>query len=335
MEGETEGAEPVVVSESPAGQVGGGVGGVAGEGVSAVWRPLPSPAERIALAAVGTGALLSAAGTFYAIGRPIALDSFLGALVALGGMVVLVLGGLVATAARSLRYVLSPQELTIQWLGSREVIPLGRIEGIYGGRRLGKRCQVHGLHWWGHYVGASRAEGLGRLRFYGSSLEPEAAVIIATADAGYAITPDDPDGFRERLIARLEDMPPEEVETAPPPRRRAPWWMGLSMAADGATMLCLLLAVTVLLASFGYVAARFPTLPELMPLHFNYAGEPDLIGPPRDAFRMPAIGLVILLANTGVLAVVHRRQRAMGRLLAAATVFVQVVMLVAVLRVVH
>lgn len=335
MEGETEGAEPVVVSENPAGQVGGGVGGAAGEGGPAEWRPLPSPAERIALAAVGTGALLSVAGAFYAMGRPIALDSFLGAVVALGGLVVLLLGGLVAAGARSLRYVLSPQELTIQWLGSQEVIPLGRIEGIYGGRRLGKRCRVHGLRWWGHYVGSSRAEGLGRLRFYGSSLEPEAAVIIATADAGYAITPDDPDGFRERLIARLEAMPPEEVETSPPPRRRAPWWMGLSMAADGAAMLGLLLAVAVLLASFGYVAARFPTLPELMPLHFNYAGEPDLIGPPRDAFRMPAIGLVILLANTAVLAVVHRRQRAMGRLLAAATVFVQVVMLVAVLRVVH
>jgi len=160
-------------------------------------------------------------------------------------------------------------------------------------------------------------------------------MIVATAQAGYAITPADVDRFRERLIERLDAMPLEDVEGAPEARREAPRWMGLSILGDRVVELLGLLALLVLLGSLGYVAAKFPGLPDLMPLHFNFAGEPDLIGPPRDAFRMPAIGLVILLANLAAAAVVHRWQRATSRLLMAATVFVQVVMLIAVLRVVH
>ncbi len=135
---------------------------------------------------------------------------------------------------------------------------------------------------------------------------------------------------------REEDPAPVEMaEGAPEPETSMPAALRLAILRDGVTIGLLALALLVLLGSFGYVSARFPDLPELMPLHFNYAGEPDLIGPPRDAFRMPIIGLLILGANGLVAAALHQWRRDAGRISAAATVFVQLVMLVAVLRVVH
>lgn len=299
------------------------------------WRSCPSAGMRIGMAATAAGLICAVAALIYVATRPVAIDSFAATVAGLAGLSLALFAGVAANGCRSLRYGLSPEAFTINWLGVREIIPLGRIEGIYGGHRLGKRSRVEGFSWPGHYVGSARAEGLGRLKFYGTTLDPEGAIIVATAGAGYAITPSDLEGFRERLIERLEAMPMEEVERAPETRTEAPRWMGLSIAKDGMAVACGMLALLVLLGSFGYVAARFPGLPELMPLHFNFVGEPDLIGPPRDAFRMPIIGLVILLANAAVAAAVHGWQRAAGRILMAATVFVQVVMLIAVLRVVH
>ncbi len=299
------------------------------------WRPYPSKGLGIGAGVAGIGVASLLAGAVYAATRPIAMDSFFAAVLALVGLSLAIFGGFAIQGARSLRFSLSADAFVISWLGSRETIPLGRIEGIYGGHRLGKRARVEGITWPGHYVGRTRGEGLGRLKFYGTTLDPEAAIIVATAEAGYAITPSDLEGFRVQLIDRLEAMPMEEVDKAAEPQRELPRWMELSILGDKAAVVFSALALLVLLSSFGYVASRFPGLPELMPLHFNYVGEPDLIGPPRDAFRMPIIGLLILLANAGVAAAIHRMQRSAGRMLMAATVFVQLVMLIAVVRVVH
>ena len=299
------------------------------------WRPKPSSAGKIGVAMAAVSLACTAAVWAYAFGRPVALDSFIAAVAGLAGLM-LALGALfVALGYFSLGYRIENQALILSWLWTREIVPLGAIEGIYGGHRLGKKAVIEGLASPGFYVGKAKAEGLGRVQFCGTTRDPSGAIIVATAHRGYAITPADLDGFRDRLIELLEALPAEMVEGAPEPETAMPAVLRLSILRDGATIGLLALALVVLLGSFGYVSARFPDLPELMPLHFNYAGEPDLIGPPHDAFRMPIIGLLILGANGLVATALHQWRRDAGRISAVATVFVQLVMLVAVLRVVH
>ncbi|MHB0870015.1 MAG: PH domain-containing protein [Chloroflexota bacterium] len=319
-------AGPPVQGEEPQADAAGGV---------VEWRSRPSGTVRIGMVAALVSLVCAVASLAYALRHPVAIDSFVAMVAGLAGLSLALFLGLVSYGYRSLRYGIADGVLTIRWLWVREIIPLGRIEGLYGGHRLGKKVKVDGLPWPGHHVGRTRAEGLGRLRFYGSSSDPSAAIIIATTSGGYAITPTDLQGFKGQLIELLESIPLEELERAPEPRTAMPRPMQLSILRDGVAIACTMAAVLLLLVSFGYVSAKFPELPELMPLHFNFAGEPDLIGPPRDAFRMPGIGLLILLANGVLAALVHSWQRAAGRVLVAATLFVQLVMLMAVLRVVH
>ncbi len=299
------------------------------------WAPKPSSATAVSLAAALGTLACSGVSLAYASGRPIAIDTFAAAVAGLAGLLLGLLMGIMAYAHRSLRYRLTPEKLTIEWLWIRETIPLGRIEGVYGGRRLGKRAEVAGLSWPGQYIGRTRAEGLGRLKFYGTTLDPSSAVIVATGQGGYALTPAEVEEFRRKLIRQLEVVTAEEIEQAPEVQTVMPRLLRLTLLRDGVAVGLLAAALLVLMGSFGYVSARFPDLPELMPLHFNYAGEPDLIGPPRDAFRMPLIGLLILGANGVLVAAIHGWLRDAGRVLAAATVFVELVMLIAVLRVVH
>ncbi len=302
----------------------------------AEWRPRPSQGFRIGVAAATLAAVCSAAAWFYVATRPIAVDSFVGAVAGLAGLLLALLAGLLAYGCSSMRYRLTDETVTVELLGIRQIIPLDSVEAVYRGQRLGDRTEVDGINWPGFHVGTARAAGLGRLRFYGTSRDPSDAIILATSRHAYALTPDDLAGFRSRLLERLESLPePQEAGQGPEPATVLPRPLRLSILRDGVVVTLLVAALLVLLASFGYVSARFPTLPELMPLHYDLAGAPDLIGPPRDAFRMPLIGLVILLTNLAAAARIHECQRDAARILAAATVFVELVMLVAVVRVVH
>ncbi len=299
------------------------------------WLPYPSMGMGVGAGSTLIAAACAVAAGIYLYGRPIAIDSFAAGAAGLFALALALLAGVLTWGSRSLCYHLSDHELTIRWLWIQEIIPLGRIEGLYGGHRLDKNIRVVGLTWPGHYVGSARAEGLGRLKYYGTTRDTSAVLIVGTPQCGYVLTPADLEGFRAGLIERLEAIPDEEIEMAPQARTRMPGLLRLSALRDGVVGVSLAIAILALLGSFGYVSAQFPRLPELMPLHFNFAGEPDLIGPPRDAFRMPLIGLFILLANGVLVAAVHGWQRDAARVLAAATIFVQLVMLIAVIRVVH
>lgn len=89
-----------------------------------------------------------------------------------------------------------------------------------------------------------------------------------------------------------------------------------------------LLALTLLanLALLGYLALRFESLPDLLPLHFDASGLPDRIEAKTGIFALPVIGLMVFVLNTALGVLLHRRERAATNLLAASALLVQVLM---------
>ena len=78
------------------------------------------------------------------------------------------------------------------------------------------------------------------------------------------------------------------------------------------------------LALIGLLCFEFPTLPRLVPLHFDAVGNPDRLGPRGQIFIIPLIGLLALLLN-GVLGwVAYRYERVAGYLLWGGTILIQV-----------
>lgn len=126
------------------------------------------------------------------------------------------------------------------------------------------------------------------------------------------------------------NFPPEApetlfVETEPP----APSAFALALSElwrDRTYQFWLVLALLVNLALFIYLAARFNTLPDLLPLHFDSFGQPDRIESKTGIFALPVIGSIVFFLNAGLGVLFHRRERAATILLTIGALFVQVLM---------
>jgi hypothetical protein len=85
----------------------------------------------------------------------------------------------------------------------------------------------------------------------------------------------------------------------------------------------------------AYVAAWQPSLPPFLPLHYNGVGSVDLIGPKSDLYKMPLIGLAVLLADVALASLLHARERWAARALLAMSVLVQIILIVGIVNVVR
>jgi len=95
----------------------------------------------------------------------------------------------------------------------------------------------------------------------------------------------------------------------------------------------LALAFLANLALFGYLALRFASLAESLPLHFDSSGYADRIDPKSGIFALPIIGITVFFLNAGLSVLVHRRERAATILLSIGALCVQVLMWIAVINI--
>lgn len=179
------------------------------------WRSRPSREGRIGLAALAAFLAVAIVARIHTAGRPLDAETFVAAIVGLSALVLAALVGLLTYGRYSLRYRLDGRGLAIDWLWMRETIPLAGIEAIFRGTRLGEKTRVKGIVWQGYQVGTAEAEEVGPLKFFGTSRDPSAAIIVAAAGHAYALTPSNLEGFRDRLIELLEAIP--EGEPVGPP----------------------------------------------------------------------------------------------------------------------
>lgn len=105
------------------------------------------------------------------------------------------------------------------------------------------------------------------------------------------------------------------------PLRRDPWALGLA-----------LLGLAINLALLLGLFIRLPELPDLLPVHFNVFGEPDLIDDKRSILRLPIVSTLVWAGNLALAIPAARLDRALARLLVGAGVLVPVLFVVTVFR---
>lgn len=306
-----------------------------GTGVpGATWRPVASQGERLSLMAAVGGGVVALLGMAYLFTRPIGLDSFLAGLFGLAGLVVALVAGGLAYGCRKFRYRLTPEEFSIDWPWRREVIPLAGMEGMFRGQRLGNTAQVRGISWPGFHVGNLESPEFGTVAFFGTTLDLSQGLLLVAGGKGYLVTPDDLAGFRGRLVERLEALTEEPTANMALPRTELPRWLKLPVPRDRIVLGILGAAFLGLLLSFGYVSLSMPGLPPQLALQYGASGGPSFVVTSGELFRLPLIGSLLLLANAAVTAAVHRWNRDAARVLAGATLFLELAMLAAIVQLV-
>jgi hypothetical protein len=268
------------------------------------WQTDPQTGLRVGLALIAVTLVVSGGLIAWTLTHQVTLWTSLaslGVLVCLGivGLLAYWLSGLVRSG-----YALDRNALIISWGASEQVIPTLDVERVVLGSELEGRIRFRGCRWPGHWVGYGEVEGLGSALFY-ATVPPRRQLFVVTEGLVYGISPDDREGFLRTLQSRLEMGPTQVVE----PSSRGPAFLQWRVWGDSLALALLTAALVAVLALFGFLSARFLSLPRLLPLHFDAAGNPDRLGSRGQIFFLPLIGLIVLLVNTTLGGALYRRER--------------------------
>ena len=215
-------------------------------------------------------------------------------------------------------YFLDRNALIIHWGLSEQIIPIGEIESVLTGDELEGRVRYSGAVWPGHFVGYGEVPSVGSTLFYATA-PPQRQIYVVTPGLTYGISPAYHDGFLEALHRRLEMGPTQAVEQSSSRPGFLSWpiwrdWLGLALLGAG---------FLALLALTGLLCFRFPRLPQLVPLHFDAAGNPDRLGSRPNIFTISLIGLLAFLFNGALGWLLHGRERLASYLLWGGAALVQ------------
>jgi hypothetical protein len=84
-----------------------------------------------------------------------------------------------------------------------------------------------------------------------------------------------------------------------------------------------------------YLSLRIPTLPDVLAIHYNSAGQVDRIGFRDQLYILPVIGLLTLLGNGVLAAIFSRRDANLGHLVLSAAILVQLLLAGAAFQLIH
>ncbi len=252
------------------------------------WQTDPQTGLRVGIAFIAALLLVDGGLITWAATRPVSFLTFLVGLTVLASLVVIGLlaywlGGLIRSG-----YTVDRNSVTITWGANEQVIPTPQIERVVLGEELKGRVRFRGVRWPGHWVGYGEVEGLGPTLFY-ATVPPKRQIFLVTSGLAYGISPEDREGFLRTLHTRLQMGPTQVME----PTSRGPAFLRWDFWRDRLALGLLLAGFGAMLALFGFLSARFPTLPRLLPLHFDAAGAPDRLGPQGQIFYLPLIGAVV------------------------------------------
>ncbi len=118
----------------------------------------------------------------------------------------------------------------------------------------------------------------------------------------------------------------EQAETPPPPSGPGETGAFGRLRKDYVVLGLFAAALLVNIALFGFLALRFNSLPDPLPLHFDAAGLPDRIEAKNGIVALPVIGLIVVVLNAALGTLAYRRERAATVLLVIGALFVQVLM---------
>lgn len=290
------------------------------------WQTDPQTGLRVGAALIASFLLVIGGLLASAMAHPLNVWTFVASLgvifcLVAVGMLIYWIGGLVRST-----YVVDRNQLIIAWGPNEQVIPTAQIEQVFLGSELEGRVRFRGIRWPGYWMGYGEIEGLGPVLFYATQ-PPRSQVFVVTEGLVYGISPEEQEGFVHTLRSRLQMGPTQIVE----PASRGPVFLQWRFWRDRLAQGMLLGGMLAVVALFGLLSVRYPSLPRLLPLHFDAEGNPDRLGPQAQIFFIPFIGLLVMAVNGGVGGALYRREPLFAYLLWIGALLVQGLLWAAVL----
>jgi hypothetical protein len=206
----------------------------------------------------------------------------------MGGLLV-VIDGLIlpfALFGKRMRYALDDDAVTIHFGLSRRRIPYTTIQNV----RLSPtslQLRLFGASWPGLHWGLYTAKDVGRVWVYATMMRGDFVLLSLVDGKTIALSPEDPQAFLSSVTAQhhrfdttiLGDMAAREP----------------SQTVVYAQVLAVLAAFFVF---FGYLLWIYPSLPEVIPVHFDFSWTPNRWGHKSELFIIAGIAAIFPIINT-------------------------------------
>ena len=265
-----------------------------------VFKPRRSTGILVGIAIIMSLLALDALLVSYLRQGQISLVFFVFTLLVVLSLPLLALLGYLVYGLLNLRYQLHRNALTIVWGATQHIIPMSSIQEVVRGEGLGEEIKVRGVRWPGYSVGRGQMEGIGQALFYAT--EPVAGqLLVVTPTRAYGISPADPGGFLDAFEIR-QQMGPIQLLSY---EHRRPGFLTWPLWRDRLAHLLLALGLGTNLILFAYHCWRYPALGR------------------ADVFKLPAVGLAALIANSSLGIFIHSQQKVGAYLLWGGAIAVQ------------
>jgi hypothetical protein len=221
-----------------------------------------------------------------------------------------------------LRYEFDRNQFVISTAATRQIVPMERIDRVIDGQHSDLEVRTRSLRWPGCYLGQGEIKGLGWTLFYAVS-PPKRQVILVTPNLVYGITPPDMDAFHQVFQASKQLGPSAEVEHV---SVRSPWtcW---AIWSDRLAQGILVTGLVLCALLFALLCFRYPSLPNLLSMHYDVSGRVDRIAPRGEVFTLPVISAMIWAVNGVLGGLFYRHQRLLSYLAWSGAAIVQVLFL--------
>jgi len=223
----------------------------------------------------------------------------------------------------TLTYDVNRDRVLIRWAASEQVVPMGRITRIVEGSQMGRPVRWRGLRLPGYMIGRGelgRANTIPFRSFATRALRHQ--LLLITPSMGYGISPLHREAFLSALALRRQMGTLASLAQ----EARHPQFLGWSLWRDRTAWGLTAIGALANGAQLVYLCWRYAGLSLFLPLHFDPFGQVDRTGSRAELFRLPLIGLLVLVANGILGAVLHPRHRAASHFLLGGALLVQVLL---------
>lgn len=219
----------------------------------------------------------------------------------------------------TLRYTIDRNGVSVSTILRRHTVPHADIRELAPGQPIESATVFRGVSWPGFLRGAIRHPHLGPMIVLAT--EPlERQLILTTQGVSYGISPQDPAGFLQSYARYQQLGPLENLSHETQARTVATWpvWQ------DRVFWIAVGLGLFANLVLAAYAIALYEQLPTIVPIRWDAFGQIERLAPKSWVFTMPTIGVVAWAVNLCLGLALSFRERFASRLLAWASLAVQV-----------
>ncbi len=255
--------------------------------------------------------------------KPVDLLTFILGLIVAFSLPALVLMAYWLYSLVGMRYTLDRNGLVITCGATKQTVPMNSIRQVIPGAGHVLEGRMHGVRWPGYWLGHGHLAGLGLTLFY-ATVPLDEQLLLVTPTLTYAISPADVKAFIRALETRRQLGILQRWSQESQQARFATWPIWSDRVGHVLLGLGLLLSAGL----FAYLCWRYPSLPSIVPLHFDAAGAVDRSGARSSLFILPLIGLLIWGGNGALGLLLRAREYVAAYLLWSGTLLVQVLLIV-------